>query len=185
MLLVLWILLIVLLLIGIAFLIYFIYNTLWIAFFHGVPFVPARTKIVGQIIEALAIFPGETVIDLGCGDARILIAAWQKEPRANYIGYESSFFPFWLARFKIWRAGANIKIFRQNFFKADLSATNRIFTYLLPDIMERLLPKLARELRPGARLISLDFPFSLKLPQQVIALDGRARLGKKLFVYQF
>jgi len=46
---------------------------------------------------------------------------------------------------------------RQDVLAADLSRATVLTLYLLPGMMERLRPKLLKELRPGARIVSHDF----------------------------
>jgi len=45
----------------------------------------------------------------------------------------------------------------QDLFKTDVSPATVVTLYLLPDLNERLRPKLLSELRPGSRIVSHDF----------------------------
>lgn len=81
-----------------------------------------------------------------------------------------------------------INIFRQDFFKIDLSPATRVFLYLFPEQMVKLLPKLEAELKPGTRVVSCDFVFPNKKPLRVINWAGIPKListKHKLYVYQF
>jgi hypothetical protein len=52
--------------------------------------------------------------------------------------------------------------------------------------MDALLPKLERELQAGTKLISIDFPFTHKKPDQIIELSNVPHTrGKRLYVYEF
>ena len=42
------------------------------------PFVPSPLNVVDKMLELAEVKPGETVYDLGCGDARIVIATARK-----------------------------------------------------------------------------------------------------------
>ncbi len=169
----------------ILFISHLLWNSIQVVFFCRVPYVPSPRRNVTQIVALLGPKPGEKIVDLGCGDARILLAAWRKEPKGMYCGYESSLYPYLLAKFRIWRNKAPIQVYRKNFFHADLRNTDKIYMFLLPRVMDRLLPKLQKELRPGTMLVSTDFMFSNKTPARMIALDEKAKLGKRLLVYQF
>ena len=46
---------------------------------------------------------------------------------------------------------------RQDLFTADFSEATVMSLYLFPEMNERLRPKLQRELRPGARVVSHQF----------------------------
>jgi len=61
-----------------------------------------------------------------------------------------------------------------------------IFTYLNPNIMDDLLTKFDKELKPGTRLVSLSFKFTGKQPINEIDLKrSKYKLGRKIYVYQF
>ena len=150
------------------------------------PFVPVPKTAVPAIIEALDLKPGQRLYDLGCGDARVLIAA-AAAPGIQAVGIEKNLYPHWLAKRAIRKASAkNIRIIRENFFKTDLRSADRLFLYLFPDVMKKILPKLSAELRPGVRVVSCDFIFKEKVPAEVIDL-GRTGpvIAKKLYVYDF
>lgn len=161
---------------------------LWSLIVTRAPFVPIPKEIIPRIIEALKIGDDSVVYDLGCGDGRVLVGGYQVNPRARYVGIDKTLIPIAAAGVNLWlkKLNGKIKIYKKNFFKSDLSDATHIFTYLFPEIMQDLLSKLERELRPGARLVSCDFKFQNKKPARVINL-GRAphQLGHNLYVYEF
>lgn len=167
---------------------FFIWYSLITLFRKQAPFVPLPKAVIPKVLQALQIKDNNIVYDLGCGDGRILIAAWQKNPKACYFGIEKSFLPRFLASWhlrKIYRP-QNISIVKGDFCKKNLSGATHIFTYLFPEIMNQLLPKLQAELQPGACLISCDFPFKNKPASKIIDLKRRPRdLGHKLYIYYF
>ena len=52
----------------------------------GAPYLPTLTPQVAAALELAALRPGETLLELGCGDGKVLIAAAQQGYRA--VGYE-------------------------------------------------------------------------------------------------
>ena len=56
----------------------------------------------------------------------------------------------------------------QDLFTTDVSPATVVTLYLLPELNERLRPKLLRELRPGARIVSHDFGIGDWLPEQTV-----------------
>ena len=154
--------------------------------FTRAPFVPLPHAVVPKVFEALELKPGSVLYDLGCGDGRIILECARQIPNAEYIGVDKAFVPIWFARFKRWQTKLPIKIVRRNFFKTDVSSATHVFTYLFPGLMDSLLPKLKKELKPGTRLVSCDFKFSQMEPAQVIELDRPLRsLGRRLYIYIF
>ena len=53
------------------------------------PYVASPNRVVDRMLEMASIKPGETLIDLGCGDGRILVAAVERY-KAKAIGVEIS-----------------------------------------------------------------------------------------------
>jgi len=161
---------------------------LWASFFTKVPFVPIRKAILKDVAEALKLEEGSKLYDLGCGDARVLIACYQSQPAAQYVGIEKDLIPWTWARLRLIRLKKphGIKVLRKNFFKQDISDATHVFTYLLPEMMDRLLPKFRQELKPGTKLVACDFPFKEKEPVEVITFDWpEKKLGRRLLIYEF
>jgi len=156
--------------------------------FTRAPFVPLPKKVLPDVIQALNLQQGDKLYDLGCGDGRVLLAAWRRQPQAQFIGIDKDWLPAICNRWRLWCAGqpTQIKTLRKNFFKQNLSGATHIFTYLFPGLMDDLLPKLTAELKPGTKLVSCDFYFTNKKPIQIINLHRpKNALAKKLYVYEF
>jgi SAM-dependent methyltransferase len=181
-------LIIILLYFGLLIAVVFLFSFIWTSLFVRYPFVPVPMAIIPEIIKCLKIEDGSRVYDLGCGDGRVLSACLKASSAADYIGIERDFMPFLLAKIKLFLScdSKKIKLLRKNFFHCDLSGANRIFLYLYPGLIEKLLPKLEKELAPGARLVSCDLPLPGKETTEIIELSGNKNfLVKKLFVYTF
>lgn len=152
-------------------------------FFRGeAPFVPSKEKYLPQIAEAMELSKDSVVCDLGCGDARVLVACCWTEPGARCIGFDKNITPYLWARLRIWALGLSqkIKIHKKDFFKADLGEATHIFFYLIPKQVERLEKKIEKELKKGAKVFSLAFELKNRTPQEIV-LVGK----EKLYVYEF
>ena len=150
----------------------------------GVPFVSTSKKMFDEIIKAANFKPGDLVYDLGCGKAHFLIYV-AKRAGIKGIGYELSFWPYFWAKVAIKLAGADVKVYRRNFFKADLSNANVVFCYLFPEVMAKLEPKFQSELKPGSKVISNSFKLPNKIPvQEIITNTRKPELGK-ILIYQY
>lgn len=163
---------------------------MWTGFHAKVPFVPVSSSVLPDIYKALEIKEGSVVYDLGCGEGRVLFYCSRLVPKATYIGIENSPFPLLLARFRGWwhtkMTGTKIEIINKDFFQQDLSNATHIFTYLYPNVMDDLLPKFDRELKPGTRLVSVSFKFTQKQPTLLIDLKrSKYKLARHIYVYEF
>lgn len=147
---------------------------------HGAPYVGLEGEVLEQAIGLARIQPGETFYELGSGDGRVVIAAALRG--ANVYGIEIDSLRAWYS--KVWirllRLN-NAHIIQKNFFDVDLSNADIVFMYLLPKTNEKLEPKLAQELKPGTRVISIAFQFPDWKP---IHIDPKGTIYGPIYVYQ-
>ena len=170
---------------AIMFLIFAIYSFGFFTTFSSAPFIRIPKNVLPNIIELLDIKNNSVVYDLGCGDGMVLLECYKINPKAQYIGVEKSLIPYILARIKT-RGIDKIKILHGNLFKKDISQATRLFLYLLPRTMDDLLPKLEKELTPGTKLISYNFSFSRKQPEEIIKfLNPKQKRIGLLYLFRF
>ncbi|HPA25838.1 MAG TPA: class I SAM-dependent methyltransferase [bacterium] len=149
-----------------------------------VPFVAVKKNILPMIVAAMKIEQKSVIYDLGCGDGRVLLACYIKEPQASCIGFEKQLIPFWVARWRVRKT--HIKILQGDFLKYNLSNATHVFVYLSSELMDELLLKFKQELSLGTRVVSCDYQFSNKQAIKIIDLKTvRGKLGKFLYVYEF
>lgn len=161
-----------------------VFGTMIRAGFLGAPWVPTFGKTVLEQIKLAGIKPGEIVYDLGCGDGRWLFTAARITPGKKFIGYEISVLPFVLAKIRQWLSPDRSRLeFRfKNYFHEDLSQADVLYCFGLPEVIGRLEPKLAAELKPGARLISYVFRLPHKQPAAVFRFKATSQAS---YVYQY
>jgi cyclopropane fatty-acyl-phospholipid synthase-like methyltransferase len=126
----------------------------------GAPWEPTPGAKVRRMLDMADLRPGETVYDLGSGDGRVLIVA-VREYRAQAVGIEIDPLRFvwtWLRLIVLGLHGQARVVFG-NLFKQDVSGADVVTVYLTRLANERLVEKLQRELRPGARVVSHYFTF--------------------------
>lgn len=147
-----------------------------------VPFFPIKKRALSSIVKALQLSPGCTIYDLGCGDARVLLSCARSVKNITAIGFEIGIMPFLISLFRT--QGLNIKIKRQDIFKARLAEATHIFCYLSNPAMKKLADKFREECRVGTRIVSCDFPLLNWKPKEIIPIAAENdKFAKILFVY--
>jgi cyclopropane fatty-acyl-phospholipid synthase-like methyltransferase len=147
------------------------------------PYVSSPARVVDLMLDLAKVKPGETVLDLGSGDGRILIAAVERY-KAKAIGVEIS--PKLVAEtaVRIQRAGLadQARVIQGDVRQADLSGVDVVTLYLATETNAELRPRLEKLLKPGARVVSHDYAVPGWKPARVEKLDGRP--GHTIYLYE-
>lgn len=139
-----------------------------------VPFVATRWEIIPRILELLDLKRGEVFYDIGCGDGRIAIAAAKYYPIKRAVCVEVNRSLAAQAVENSIKEGVQdrVLVLNTDFRKVGLWDADAVYMYLLTSVNEYLRPKLERELRPGARVVALDFPIPGWEPVRVVGEPG-------------
>jgi outer membrane protein assembly factor BamB len=120
-------------------------------------YVPSPQDVVEKMLQAAGLEEGQTMVDLGSGDGRIVITAARKY-RATAVGYEIDEQLVKESRAAIEKAGlrerASIEL--KDMFTSDLSGANVVAAYLPERFLERLIPQFEK-MGPGTRLVTHQF----------------------------
>jgi SAM-dependent methyltransferase len=138
-----------------------------------VVYVPTPQPVVEAMLELARVTPADVVYDLGSGDGRIVITAARKYG-ARGVGVEMDPVLVKQARENAAAAGVSgrVRFVTADLFDTDLRRATVVTLYLLQSINERLRPKLVRELKPGARVVSHVFNMGPEWPpDQTITVD--------------
>ena len=123
------------------------------------PYIPTPQLIVERMLEVGRVKPGDVVYDLGSGDGRIIIAAAQMFG-AKAVGVEIQPDLCEKAKQRIKSLGLEdmVSIVHGSALRVNLSAADVVTMYFLTSSNERLKPNLEKWLKPGARVVSNQFP---------------------------
>jgi SAM-dependent methyltransferase len=134
--------------------------------------VPSDMAVVGAMLDLAVVRPDDVVYDLGCGDGRIVIEAARRFG-VRAVGVDLD--PALLREARRNAAQANVAdrvtFLEQDLFTTDLSEATVVTLYLLPEVNLRLRPKLLRELRPGARIVSHEHDLGDWRPDMTIEIS--------------
>ena len=151
-------------------------------FFWGcLPFVTTPTEVVNRMLELARVTASDVVMDLGCGDGRILMAALEKYGARMAIGYEIREDLVKVARelFDSKDLGERVRLMKGDLLEADLSEASVIAIYLTGTGNQRLRSKFEDEAKPGTRIVSHGYGVEGWKPAIV---DGVT--GNKIFLYE-
>ena len=124
------------------------------------PYVPSPLNIVREMLTLASAGPGDIVYDLGCGDGRVLFTAVEEFNVSRAIGYDLDQEMVEGVEKKIRDKGmvGRIVAIQANFMEVDMTEATIITLYLTTSGNAKLRPKLEADLKPGARVVSHDFP---------------------------
>lgn len=148
------------------------------------PYVPTPAGLVETMLRYGGVKASDVVYDLGSGDGRIVIAAAQKFG-ARAVGVEMVPELCREAQRKVRELGLQdrVSIIQGSALHVDLSAATVVTMYLLTSSNERLRPNLERYLKPGARVVSTDYPVTgWKAARLKLVKDGSVE--HKIYVYE-
>lgn len=136
-----------------------------------VHFLPTPNEVVDAMLQLAGVGPNDVVYDLGSGDGRIVIAA-ARTYGARGIGIELEPKLVAEATRNAQIAGVSDRVtFKEgDIFEADISEATVVTLFLLSTINDRLRPKLMRELKPGTRIVSHQFPMGDWEPEKEIVV---------------
>jgi SAM-dependent methyltransferase len=143
---------------------------------YGAPFLPTLQKQVKPAIKLINLKPGQTLLELGSGDGRVLIAA--AEAGLNAVGYELNPILVIYSLFKTRKHKQNIRIIWGNYWKKDWPEADGIFVFLLNPYMEKLNNKIVQKYKKPIKLVS----FAFKLPNRE---EDEEKHGLYLYKYNF
>lgn len=128
------------------------------------PFVPATTTQVENVLKALRARSG-TLVDIGSGDGRIVIAAAKHGFHAS--GFELNPWLVWYSRYRAWREGVyrSTSFHISDLWKVSFAQYSNVVIFGVPQMMEKLELKLASELPRSAKVVACRFPFPTWIPE--------------------
>lgn len=142
----------------------------------GVRYEPTTPDVVEVMLRLGEVKHGDVVYDLGCGDGRIVIAAIRAGASQ---GVCVDIDPVRIAesRRNAQQAGVaeRVRFVNQDLFTVELSDATLVMLFLSPDFNLRLRPKLQRELKPGARVVSHWHSMGDWQPQETVRVTSEGR----------
>lgn len=145
-----------------------------IAGMMGAPYVPILKRDSDALLALSNLKSGQTLVDLGSGDGRLLAAAASQG--IHCIGYEINPFMVVISKVVCWRHRKLVTIKFRNLWSTPLPPADAIYVFLMPKFMPRLNDKLASEIHKPTVVIS--YAFEIPGPEAV-------RRNVNTYVYEY
>jgi precorrin-6B methylase 2 len=124
-----------------------------------VPFVRSTPEVIERMLEVARVKPGDVIYDIGSGDGAILIHA-AKKYGVKGVGIEID--PGLVDRARsnayLEKVQHLVEFRAQDAFTVDISPATVVTLYMLPEFNAKLRPIMERQLKPGTRVVSHDYP---------------------------
>ena len=138
-----------------------------------VPYVPTPPALVEKMLDLAGVGAADYLIDLGCGDGRIALAAARRGARALGVDIDPVRIQEAVSAARFAQLESRVVFRRQDLFRTPIYEANVIALYLLPRLNLALRPRLLTELRPGSRVVSHAFHMGDWQADAEDELDGR------------
>ena|SRR5689334_5059407 len=148
------------------------------------PYVPTPQEVVDRMLALANVTKNDFVVDLGCGDGRIVVTAARKYG-ARGLGVD-------IDPVRIAEANANAKAagvtnlveFKlQDALKTDVSNASVVTTYLLSQSNLKVRPLITRQLKPGSRIVTHNFSMGDWAPTKSETFDDDTGRRRTIYLY--
>lgn len=140
----------------------------------GAPYVPTMRRQVETAFDLLELQPGQRLIELGCGDGKLLLAAAK---RGIFVtGYELNPILVAICWLRTRRYRKLVRLKMADFWRADWPEADAIFGFILPKLMPKLDRKIITDKRAPLKVAS--FAFEIPGRTAVASRDG-------VFLYRY
>lgn len=130
----------------------------------GAPFLPTLRPQIEVALDLLDLKPGQTMLELGCGDGRVLIAAARRGLKA--VGYELNPILAVIAWVRTRRYHDQVRVVWGDYWRAPWPPAEGIFGFILPRYMSKLHKKVMQYLYRPLRISSFAFIIPQKEPSK-------------------
>ncbi len=142
-----------------------------VVLFVGAPYLPTLTPQVKAALKLADLNKSQTLLELGCGDGKVLIAAAQQG--IHVVGYELNPIMAGIAWIRTRRYRKYVKIIWGDFWRKDWPKADAIFVFLLPKYMQKLDTKIEQYPHKPVKLVT--FAFAIKTKKPKASQDGVLR----------
>jgi SAM-dependent methyltransferase len=128
----------------------------------GAPYLPTLQPQAQNALDLLDLKPGQTLLELGSGDGRVLRQAARRGIKG--IGYELNPLLVLYSQISCFRYRKLITFKCRNYWQVKLPPCDGIYVFLLDKYMQKLDTKIIQEVDGPVKLVSYAFKVPGKKP---------------------
>jgi hypothetical protein len=137
----------------------------------GAPYLPTKKVQIDTALKLLALNRGQTLLELGCGDGRVMRQAAKQG--IHSIGYELNPLLVLIAKIVTWKHRKYATVVWGNYWTAKWPPADGVFTFLLDKYMNKLDKKMIQFAQQSNKQIKLaSFAFKIKNKQAKSQKNG-------------
>lgn len=140
--------------------------------FYGAPYLPTLRPQIRAAFALLQLRPGQTLLELGCGDGKVLIAAAEVGYKA--VGIELNPLLALIAWVRTRKYKGAVRVYWGNYWRMPWPEADAVFIFLLDSYMPKLNERMQQYKKP---LASVTF----KIPDRPVAKE---KDGVFLYIYR-
>lgn len=130
--------------------------------FFGPPYVPTLTAQAEAALDLLDLQPGQTMLELGSGDGRVMLAAARRG--WNVVGIELSPILVLISIIVTWKYRKQVRVYWGSYWHIPWPPADGIFTFILPRYIAKLDAHVETWHTGTIRLASNTFTIDTKAP---------------------
>lgn len=128
----------------------------------GAPYLPTLRKQIDDALGLLDLQPGQTLLELGSGDGRVMRLAAQRG--INVVGYEINPLLVVISRIVTWKYRKRVTIIWGDFWSKEWPPNDGAFVFLIGRFMDRLDHKIKSSKHKPNQVVSFAFQIPSKKP---------------------
>jgi 16S rRNA A1518/A1519 N6-dimethyltransferase RsmA/KsgA/DIM1 with predicted DNA glycosylase/AP lyase activity len=141
----------------------------------GAPYVPTLKPQTEQALDLLNLKPGQTLLELGSGDGRVMRAAAARG--LNVVGYELNPLLALVSLVVTWKYRKQVRVVWGSIWRQEWPQAEGVFIFMI----DRFMPRLNKRFEAYARDAPLRVvSFAYKIPNKKII---RSKKGIHLYEY--
>jgi SAM-dependent methyltransferase len=133
--------------------------------------VPTPDALVARMLDMAKVTPQDSLVDLGSGDGRTVIAAAKRGVKAMGIEYNPDMVALSRRNAEAAGVGDKVRFVQGDIFATDFSQATVVTMYLLSSLNLKLRPTLLA-MKPGTRVVSHAFTMGDWPPDETANVEG-------------